>query len=148
LNKLKELCDKLTKKNIVIVAAFDNNGAISYPAAFKNVIGVDFSISNKRINEFEFIENSPVNIRGIGTEVIIPWLNSKMKNVGGSSFAAPYITSLIYNHIFLQKDYNEINSLLKSKAKKIISYESKKFHLEFNVKSIKKAITFPYWTRS
>lgn len=39
-NKLEHLCNLLSKKGI-IVSAFDNFGAISYPAAYSSVIGVD-----------------------------------------------------------------------------------------------------------
>ena len=37
---LKEICSKLVIQGTIIVAAFDNMGAISYPAAFEDVIGV------------------------------------------------------------------------------------------------------------
>ena len=46
--KLANICDKLAQKGVVLVASYDNDGAISYPAAFKSVIGVDFDMSCKK----------------------------------------------------------------------------------------------------
>ena len=40
---LYDIISKLVKKEVFIVAAFANNGAVSYPASFDNVIGVDMS---------------------------------------------------------------------------------------------------------
>ena len=40
LNTLSEACNKLNDNGTIIVSAFSNFGAISYPAALDNVIGV------------------------------------------------------------------------------------------------------------
>lgn len=140
---LRTLCRKIREKGIIIVSAFDNGGAISYPAAFPEVIGVDWSLSCRRFSDYEFVDNSIVNIRGIGTELRVPWLKEDYILVGGSSFVAPYITSCVYK--LMKKnviDLNEILTELRSHAKKIISYqEDGKLKESF---SIKKAVIFPY----
>jgi hypothetical protein len=40
-NELERICHCLKNKGFIIVAAFDNDGAISYPSALDSVIGVD-----------------------------------------------------------------------------------------------------------
>jgi len=127
-----------------MVAAFDNNGAISYPAAFDEVIGVDFDITNKRVHEFTFVKNSPINIRGIGTEVVVPWLDSKTKTVGGSSFAAPYISSIIFNYLCENEGTNKVHQFLENTAKKIVTCDLNPQKLSNKISWINRAIIFPY----
>lgn len=139
----KELCHKIREKGMIIVSAFDNGGAISYPAAFPDVIGVDWSPSCKRFRDYEFLENSPVNIRGIGTEIRVPWLNDQYILVGGSSFAAPYITGAVYEQIEKNiTNYEDICDQLKKHAKKQYKFEdTMKVKESF---TIDRAVIFPY----
>ncbi len=143
LEYFRELCRKIREKGIILVSAFDNGGAISYPAAFPGVIGVDWSPSCKRFSDYEYLENSPVNIRGIGTEIRVPWLEDQYILVGGSSFAAPYITGLVYGQ--MEKNvtsYEDICSQLKQQAKKQYKFEEiLKIKDSF---AIKRAVIFPY----
>ena len=50
--ELFEVCDKLYKKGIVLVSAFDNDGSVSFPAAFPFVIGVDNNSICKNRDEY------------------------------------------------------------------------------------------------
>ena len=43
-NSLEKICNRINEKGTIIVSAYDNNGVISYPAAFQSVIGVDSSL--------------------------------------------------------------------------------------------------------
>ena len=59
--------DNITKKlyennNSIIVSAFNNQGALSYPAASEFVIGVDSSPSITRKESHYIIKGSPINI--------------------------------------------------------------------------------------
>lgn len=89
---LENVCRKLSNKGVTIVAAFDNAGAISYPAAYPFVIGVDTSFRCTRADDFVYVEGSPVNIRAKGGIQRIPWVNPLYTINQGSSFAAPYVT--------------------------------------------------------
>lgn len=66
IERLKFLCNKIKNQGTIIVAAYDNTGAISYPAYFESVIGVDSSPKVNKRYEYEFVMNSCVNIRGYG----------------------------------------------------------------------------------
>ncbi len=142
IGSLQDICEKLTQKGVVIVSAFDNNGTISYPAAFENVIGVDVSMRVGSVFDYDYIENSPVNIRGYYREQRLPWVNDTYEIVSGASFVAPYITILISKYI--QQGYTEIEKikkLLKENAKEIISCIIPQKHNPFK---IDRAITFPF----
>lgn len=120
--KLREKCNKLIKKGIIIVSAFDNNGTLSYPAAFDNVIGVDVNFKAGNIKEFDYVENSPINIIGHYREQRLPWLNNSYQIVSGASFTAPYITAEIAKIISDgYADLSSINKKLKEKAKNIVN---------------------------
>ena len=92
ISKLKECCEKLMNNGVIIVSAFDNNGTLSYPAAFENVIGVDAGFVNGNIKDYIYVENSPVNIIGCQREQRLPWKDNKYQIVSGASFITPYIT--------------------------------------------------------
>ncbi|MDE5820011.1 MAG: DUF1611 domain-containing protein [Lachnospiraceae bacterium] len=90
---LYDVCKKITDKNIKIVAAFDNFGGISYPAAFDNVIGVDVSLNCKKNDEFIRIKGSPVNIAAKGGLHRVAWLDAKYMICEGISYSAAYVTA-------------------------------------------------------
>lgn len=92
LDLLKDMCKKITDKGIVIVAAFDNLGSYSYPAAFKNVIGVISGQSCSRITEFEYIEDCIVNIAAKGMLQRLLWTEPPYIFLGGNSFACAHVT--------------------------------------------------------
>lgn len=47
---------------VILISAYDNAGAISYPAAFPEVIGVDSDIRCTRWDDFLVIEGENDNI--------------------------------------------------------------------------------------
>lgn len=143
--RLKEMCSTLVEQGMIIVAAFDNMGAVSFPAAFENVIGVYWSKEIINIKEYIYLENSPVNILGYSGLQRLPWKEGKYKNLAGSSFVAPHITNLILN--FLSEgitELKEIQEMLKKHAKairKMQQYDIEQFvGLHTN---ISKALIFP-----
>lgn len=143
--KLEELCEKLVKKNVVLIAAFDNNGYLSFPASYNSVIGVSNSELITNINEYIYVEDSPINILGYSKAQVVDWLNDK-KEVVGNSFILPYIAQ----HIFKSNDQkNTIQSKLKNNAKKVISFKENMGIVEFLEKrkkflnNVKKVVLFP-----
>lgn len=108
--RLFNLCKKLYAKGIFLVSAFDNAGAISYPAAYDFVIGVDVSPKVKKKYEYVWVENSLVNIRGMGGLQRVAWADGLYTINQGSSFAAPHITGIIMKHIY-QKVPNVVGVL-------------------------------------
>lgn len=93
--KLESICRKLYEKGAILVAAFDNAGAISYPAAYPFVIGVDTSLRCTHNDDFVYVENSIVNIRAKGGNQRVAWVNPSYIINQGSSFAAPYVTAYL-----------------------------------------------------
>ncbi|MEQ7202296.1 DUF1611 domain-containing protein [Lactococcus lactis] len=140
----ENICDEFYQNKVFIISAFDNLGTLSYPAAFKTVIGVDMvskGISNKG---YQYVINSPVNIRFLAHKQLLPFLDKKFENLIGSSFFAPHISNLVcknYKEI-VNEDY-DIHQFLKNKATTIINIEN---YSEESKKSfpIKKAVVFPF----
>lgn len=142
--KLYELCEQFKKKGTIIVAAFDNLGAITYPACFDNVIGVDSSFLCGNFREFEFLDNSIVNIRGCIHEQNLPWLNRTKRLIAGNSFIVPYVVKMVYDIISENKvSFEVILQKLKDKCKrKIVLTETIKHSL--CAFPISKAVFFPF----
>ncbi|KEO84423.1 S8 family serine peptidase [Tumebacillus flagellatus] len=95
IKRLRSLCESLTAKGVLIVSAFDNDGAVSYPAAFSEVIGVDASQTCKGDHEFEFVEGSLVNLKAKGTSQRLAWVQPTYIFRAGASFAAAYATAAV-----------------------------------------------------
>jgi len=60
--ELSNICQKLHNKGVIVVSAFDNDGAISFPAAFDTVVGVDVYNEFKDKEKIIFQKNSIVNL--------------------------------------------------------------------------------------
>lgn len=141
--RLFDICKKLHTKGIFIVSAFDNAGAISYPAAYDFVIGVDVSPKVKKKYEYVWVENSLVNIRGMGGLQRVAWADGLYTINQGSSFAAPHITGIIMKHIY-QKVPNVLDVL---KENAVYIYENRNEEVKdkrclTNIR--KKVALFPY----
>lgn len=148
--ELYEVCERLAKKKVMIVAAFDNNGAISFPAAFDNVIGVTSDKSCKKNSDIIFVENSIVNICAKGEVQRVSWTKPAYIYSGGNSFACAHVTgilaNLISNNYKNDKDIDEIYKKLKNLSLK--SYTINKnydvIYDPFDSRKIKRAIIFPF----
>ncbi len=141
-NKLENLCDKLSKKGI-IVSAFDNFGAISYPAAYSSVIGVDGTLKYTNPWEYDYVEDSTINIRGKGGNQRVLWSDPDYMIQGGSSFACAHITGLIAKMLQNNKlSKKDILSELRANAMNV--YETRSYQDNFPKFKIKNAICFPY----
>ena len=63
--EFRNICNRISDKGIFIVSAFDNDGAMSYPAAFDSVIGVE----NEKVIEDGMPEGNDGYIFQDGKEV-------------------------------------------------------------------------------
>lgn len=140
--RLYDLCNKIYEKGIYIVSAFDNAGAISYPAAYDFVIGVDVSPKVKRKKEYVWIENSLVNIRGMGGLQRVAWADGLFTINQGSSFAAPHISSIIMSYI--SQNISNILKIMKENAVYIYANQSEQEEKYFTHNIKKKVALFPF----
>jgi len=94
-----DICKKMVSNGTKLVSAFDNSGAISYPAAFDCVIGVDSAAYINNDRTYEFVESSVVNMRVKGGISRIAWVKPDYIMVNGLSFACAYATGIIANQL-------------------------------------------------
>ena len=144
MESLIEACNRLYDKGTVIVSAFSNFGAISYPAALDNVIGVDMSLACKHVYDYEYVEGSIVNVRAVGITHRLPWVGGEYKRVSGTSFSCPIITAMIFQKYISVGivSLEEIKTKLKENANKIYIDDRKKNSQD--IFEIHKAIVFPF----
>ena len=119
--KLESICNRIANKGTVIVAAFDNGGAISYPAAYKSVIGVTSSSFCQYIDEYEIYEDNIVNIAGKGGVQRLLWNSPTLLFMGGNSFACAHISVIVAG--IIKEGYIGIDRVLEelqNRAKRIV----------------------------
>ena len=143
-NRLKSLCDKLFNKRIIIVSAFANCGAISYPAAFNTVIGVTSSNECRRTDEFTLYDDCIVNIGAKGNLQRVVWNGPEYIMVSGNSFACAHVTVQVAK--FLQSGKICFNEIISEFRKIAIYDEEKKERVVSNKCNFKidKAVLFPF----
>lgn len=145
--QLKEICGKLCSKGTIILSAFDNGGAMSYPACLEDVIGVDSGKSCYKANEFEYVENSPLNLRAYGGKQRLFWSNPDYFLMSGNSFACAYVTAYAYE-IIKNKQTNREELINEFKIKSIYIHRSYNNSLSekdlFDTAGITNAIIFPF----
>ena len=90
---LQKLCDDFYARRTLIISAFDNNGAVSFPAALNNVIGVDGQDNIDLLNGYIHVENSIINIIGKIGNIRVAWLEPDYIIVKGNSFLCANITA-------------------------------------------------------
>lgn len=145
--ELEKICDLLTARGTIIVAAYDNNGIMTYPAVFDNVIGVDrlpTKSATLPIQEYYYVDGSEINILGSNLIKRIGFNDRKLL-ANGTSFIVPQFVGKIANYI-LENDFvydiNSVKGYLKKNAKKIIRIEKEKKH-QLIIEKINKAIVLP-----
>lgn len=142
IDEISDLCTKLRNNGIIVIAAFDNDGAMSYPAAFPSVLGVDVSPKCKLIGQYEYIEDKIINLRGF-SGVLQTKIDNKVLSVSGTSFACALMTAKISNILSSGiEDYNSILDRLRLDAKDVI-YDSSYKPIS-KIKRIRRAIIFPF----
>ena len=94
ISELNDWCEKLLQRGTIIVAAYDNLGAVSYPAELECVIGISGDRKLEKGITYKKIEGTN-NYYGRIKERILPWLNNTKQTVSGASFLAPEFTAKI-----------------------------------------------------
>jgi hypothetical protein len=149
---LERLIDEVSAKGALIVSAFDNGGALSYPAALDGVVGVDATESLQKNTDYIAVTNSRVNIIGASTSFRVQWIDGKRITQRGSSFTAAFLTSQIVGELGDIRITHgavtpeTVTAKLTPKAKRVIEFEpwlpdtrGRDF-----LSGAKKAIVFPF----
>ena len=89
---LRQACDELSEKGVIIISAFDNMGAISYPAAFPNVIGVTSVDICRKVDDFVVFSDDVINIGANGNLQRLAWDAPDYIFFYGNSFACAHVT--------------------------------------------------------
>lgn len=143
IKKLHNIIKKLYKKNIIMIASFSNDGSISYPAYFDEVIGVSSQMNGGKISNFYFCNNLKINIIMNDVTQRIKYYNNNYYYVNGSSFLSPYISCEIINKCE-KMTFNEILFFLKSLSFKTIDFPNHQYIKKFKIKKNTNAVIFPY----
>lgn len=143
ISELYQVCQKLQQKGVIIVSAFDNQGLISYPAAFDCVIGIDANRFWRKPSDYTAVKNSEINFVGYCIEQRVAWINGGTQIVSGNSFTAPYFTGLIAR--MLQKECLTYQDVMK----KLFEFSKRTVEIEEITSSkpdffIQKSIAFPF----
>lgn len=146
LQRLLSICQKLNERGTLLISAFNNEGAASYPASFDCVIGVDLHLECVKDNDFIYVENSIVNIFAKGGNQKVIWAGSTDYIINaGSSYAAAHVTRFIAENVNLKQaevPQQYTLEIFKNIAKKIFCFEKQtENRLEF---SLGKIATFPF----
>ena len=147
--QFKNTCEKFDEKGIIIVSAFDNNGAISYPAAFESVIGVTSSEKCIKNDNVEYFDDSVVNIAGNGNIQRLSWVSPNYIILSGNSFACAHVSLKVvnlYNNLIKKSSVINRNSVLDELKKHSINFKkeilsTQNYKNKFN---IEKAVIFPF----
>lgn len=133
--RLQNICNSFKAQGTIIVSAFDNNGAVSFPAALDGVVGVDgqANLSTAYIS----VQNSIVNVIGNLKNQKVAWIEPDYILVKGSSFICAEITAKLAISGG-DKAEEMLNSLC---GKKIVFNNSVDSKLPFK---IFKAVVFPF----
>ena len=144
LDELEDVCERLLNKGVLIVSAFDNVGAVSYPACLKSVIGVDVCDEYEKKTDIYRVENSIVDIQVPNVYYRTIWKDKKTI-IKGTSFACAKITGLISSNLYklnnnsIIEKYDVLN-LIADKSKNTIKanpFPKPSFEIH-------RAIIFPY----
>lgn len=143
IHKLYQICCEISAMGTVLISAFDNEGCYSYPAVFDCVIGVDSKKDFKCATEFDYVENSPINILAKGSIQRVTIQKGKTLLVDGTSIACAHITSTL---AYIMTDHFNLQSALlylKSKSRRI--YSSRTIENDKNkFFAISNAVVFPF----
>ncbi|MCI8963287.1 MAG: DUF1611 domain-containing protein [Eubacterium sp.] len=91
--ELDKICKKIYDKNTMIIAAFDNYGAISYPAAYSYVIGVSGNPYLLKKDSFIVNGNGIVDVLAKNGTQAVAAANKKGFSIQqGNSLAASYVS--------------------------------------------------------
>lgn len=144
ITRLRNICDELSAKGIIIVSAFDNMGALSYPAVFENVIGVTSVDICRKIDDFIVFEDNVINIGANGNMQRLAWNKPDYIISDGNSFACAHTAVQIAR--FMSdgvRTFSEIIDKFKEIALQIISPPHPSM-INSPLFQIERAVLFPF----
>lgn len=144
IDELYSICKELADIGIIIISAFDNDGCYSYPASYDCVVGVDTLSNIKNINNFLYVEGSPINILAKGSFQRITTFGGRKIIVSGTSIACANITSIIASGITDDMDFQNVLSYLKSRSSGVYKCRSKESSSKSEPFMIREAAVFPF----
>lgn len=136
---LRKIIKKLSKQ-VSIVSAFDNDGGISYPAAYEEVFGVDLGLEIGGEHNYQIVPSDVVDIRVCNMYYRTLSKGNKYVIVQGSSYACSFISSILLG-MKLPSSKNSVKRQLCFNFRQI--KEDKKTVVQDFFKGIKKSIIFP-----
>lgn len=140
---LKKCCDDLMASGTLIIAAFDNNGAIAYPAAFKSVLGVISGSQCNRITDFQYYYDDVINIAAKGGIQRVTWRNSQFLLISGNSLACAHVT--VQAAYFLKDEHLTLPEIKeKFRSISISQHDLNYFNKNVYEIKIKRAAIFPF----
>lgn len=143
--ELYRSCCKIREKGTIIVAAFENGGAMSYPAAFDNVIGVTSGETCININDIEYYVDSEINIATKGNRQKVAWIDPPYIISSGNSFACAHASGII--SVLLSRGLSKENIMdeLRREAKFIYNCNERKNRKHSQLPFVPyKAVVFPF----
>lgn len=105
--RLEQICKALYNKGIILISAFDNGGAMSFPAAFDFVIGVSGNPYLKTKKDFLVSKYGEVDLYAKnGKQIVGKNAYNGFKIEQGNSFAASYVSLALLEtqQLFLSKE--------------------------------------------
>jgi uncharacterized NAD-dependent epimerase/dehydratase family protein len=141
---LFSVCQSLAAKGAILISAFDNAGAISYPAAFEHVIGVTSGQNCPRIDDFEYIDDTIINIGAKGGVQRLAWDKPDYLMIGGNSFACAHVT--VQAARFMSQGIREFGAILEAFKKKALkTYSMSMVNVPDKALKISRAALFPFF---
>ena len=92
--ELHKICEEYRKNNKIIISAFDNNGALSYPASYSDVIGVTSEYFCNNVAEYYTVDDDRVNICANGLRQRVMWKDGTFIFSSGNSYACAHFTGI------------------------------------------------------
>lgn len=92
---LREQCARLRDRGTVVVSAFDNAGAMTYPAAFPEAVGVTAGEDCLKSTDVKTMEGSPVDFCAFGRAQRVAWVNPDMFFDSGNSLACAHVSGML-----------------------------------------------------
>lgn len=137
--ELRKIVKKLSRR-VSIVSAFDNDGGISYPAAYEEVIGIDLGLEIGGEYKYQIIPSDVVDIRVCNMFYRTISKGNKYVIVQGASYACSFFSAILLE-IKLPSSKNNIKHQLCFRYK--YAKENKGIVLHDFFEGVKKSIIFP-----
>lgn len=145
--RLLACCENLVNAGFILVSAFDNDGAMAFPAAFNSVIGVRSSDLAFSSEDYELYNDTVVNAAGYGKLQRVAWNENRYLLMGGNSLSCAHISKHILS--LRKRDVWGIEAIKKEMKKSELRFwDTKGFEMtQRNSKlpyKIKRAVLFPF----